>query len=162
MRETSLILLLGSNQGESMLLLKKARTMLTATLGRIKTTSSVYRTKAWGKPDQPDFFNQVVVIAFSGTAAHALDTILEIEHKMGRVRTQKWGVRTIDIDILYFGNEVLHTEKLTVPHPALHSRRFTLVPMVEILPDFIHPVFNKTQEQLLAQCPDQLEVAKIV
>lgn len=161
MNGTPLILLLGSNQGDSLALLQKARTLLKAALGEIKITSSVYRTKAWGKSDQPDFLNQVVVIPYSGQAIEALDIVLDVELAMGRVRTQKWGARTIDIDLLYFGNEVYRTSKLTLPHAALHLRRFTLVPLAEILPHFIHPVFNKSQQQLLEDCPDRLEVVKI-
>lgn len=161
MNGTPLILLLGSNQGDSFSLLQKARTLLEAALGEIKITSSVYRTKAWGKSDQPDFLNQVIVIPYSGQASKALDIVLDVELAMGRVRTQKWGARTIDIDMLYFGNKVYNTPKLTLPHAALHLRRFTLVPLVEILPQFIHPVFNKTQQQLLAECHDGLEVVKM-
>lgn len=161
MNGTPLILLLGSNQGDSFSSLQKARTLLEAALGEIKITSSVYRTKAWGKSDQPDFLNQVIVIPYSGQANKALNIVLDIELAMGRVRTQKWGARTIDIDILYFGNEVYNTPKFTLPHAALHVRRFALVPLAEILPEFIHPVFNKTQQQLLAECPDNLEVVKI-
>jgi len=161
MNVAPLILLLGSNQGESQVLLKKARALLEEALGEIKIVSSIYRTKAWGKTNQPDFLNQVVVIPYTGHSVSALDLVLEIEHKLGRTRTVKWGERTMDIDILYYGNQICQTTRLTLPHPALHIRRFALVPMCEILPDFIHPVFNKTQVQLLNECPDHLEVIKL-
>jgi len=161
MNAVPLILLLGSNQGESMSLLKSARSQLEISLGKVETASSFYSTKAWGKTDQPDFLNQILVIPFFGTAHQALDVVLRIENDMGRIREQKWGPRIIDIDIVYFGNQVLATGNLTIPHPALHVRRFTLMPLVEILPDFIHPVFNKTQQQLLEKCPDPLGVLKL-
>lgn len=162
MNVAPLILLLGSNQGESQVLLKNARALLEEALGEIKIVSSIYRTKAWGKTNQPDFLNQVVVIPYTGHAVSALDQVLEIEHKLGRTRTVKWGERTMDIDILYYGYQICQTARLTLPHPALHIRRFALVPLCEILPDFIHPVFNKTQVQLLDECPDHLEVIKLL
>lgn len=162
MNASPLILLLGSNQGNSHELLRKAINLLELRIGKIETASSVYSTKAWGEINQPDFLNQVVVIPYTGTAIQALEIVLSIEHEMGRVRAKKWGSRIIDIDLLYFGDQIHHTSKLTLPHPVLHLRRFTLVPLVEILPDFIHPVINKTQQQLLDACADKLEVLKLV
>lgn len=162
MNASPLILLLGSNQGNSHAVLRKAITLLELRIGKIETASSVYSTKAWGETDQPDFLNQVVIIPYTGTAIQALEIVLSIEHEMGRVRAKKWGSRIIDIDLLYFGDQIHHTSKLTLPHPVLHLRRFTLVPLVEILPDFIHPVINKTQQQLLDTCADKLEVLKLV
>lgn len=161
MNASPLILLLGSNQGNSQALLKDAIGLLQARIGEIETLSAVYRTKAWGQTDQPDFLNQVVIIPYTGTAIQALEIVLNIEHEMGRVRSKKWGARIIDIDLLYFGDQVYRTRNLTLPHAALHLRRFTLVPLVEIIPDFVHPVFNKSQQQLLDECADKLEVLKI-
>ena len=160
MNVSPLILLLGSNQGNSIALLEKAIALLQLRIGKIETASSVYSTKAWGETDQPDFLNQVVVIPYTGTAIQALEIVLSIEHEMGRVRSKKWGARIIDIDLLYLGDQIHHTSELTLPHAALHLRRFTLVPLAEILPDFVHPVFNKTQQQLLDECADDLEVLK--
>jgi 2-amino-4-hydroxy-6-hydroxymethyldihydropteridine diphosphokinase len=162
MNASPLILLLGSNQGNSRALLRKAIDLLQFRIGKIETASSVYSTKAWGETDQPDFLNQVVVMPYTGTAINALEIVLNIEHEMGRVRFKKWGARIIDIDLLYYGDQVHHTSKLTLPHAALHLRRFTLVPLAEVLPDFIHPVLNKTQQQLLDECADRLEVLKLV
>jgi 2-amino-4-hydroxy-6-hydroxymethyldihydropteridine diphosphokinase len=156
-----LVLLLGSNEGDSLNKLIKARLLLQSTLGEIQISSSVYRTKAWGKTNQPDFLNQVVVMHYAGKANEALDAILTIESNLGRKRNEKWGPRIIDIDILYFGSKVYNSAELTVPHPALHTRRFTLVPLVEIIPEFIHPVFHKSQQQLLDACTDTLEVSKL-
>ena len=161
MNVSPLILLLGSNQGNSIALLEKAITLLQLRIGKIENASSVYSTKAWGETDQPDFLNQVVVIPYTGTAIQALEIVLNIESEMGRVRSKKWGARIIDVDLLYFGDKIHHTTTLTLPHAALHLRRFTLVPLVEILPDFVHPVFSKTQQQLLDACVDQLQVLKL-
>jgi len=161
MNATPLILLLGSNLGESDKVLKNAMLSLEHHFGKIELASSVFRTQAWGEINQPDFLNQVVVIPYSGTAHQALKIALDIESKMGRIRSKKWGPRIIDIDLLYLGTQILRTEHLTLPHAALHIRRFTLIPLVEILPDFIHPVFNKTHQQLLAECPDGFEVTKL-
>lgn len=142
-------------------MLKRAIALLEVRVGSIARMSSVYSTKAWGETNQPDFLNQVVVIPYTGTAKQALEIVLSIEREMGRVRSKKWGARSIDIDLLYFGDQVYRTEILTVPHAALHFRRFTLVPLVEILPEFVHPIFNKTQKQLLDECIDELEVLKL-
>ena len=161
MNVSPLILLLGSNQGNSHALLQEATTLLELRIGKIALTSSVYKTKAWGETVQPDFLNQVVIIPYTGTAIQALEIVLSIEHEMGRVRSKKWGARIIDIDLLYLGDQIHRTSELTLPHAALHLRRFTLVPLVEILPEFIHPVFNKTQQQLLDECADQLQVLKL-
>ncbi|MBX2894501.1 MAG: 2-amino-4-hydroxy-6-hydroxymethyldihydropteridine diphosphokinase [Cyclobacteriaceae bacterium] len=157
-----LVLLLGSNEGDSLNNLNKARLLLQSTLGEIQISSSVYRTQAWGKTNQPDFLNQVVIMNYTGKANEALEVILTIESNLGRKRNEKWGPRVIDIDILYFGSKIYNSVELTVPHPALHVRRFTLVPLVEIIPEFIHPVLNKSQQQLLDVCTDTLEVTKLL
>lgn len=161
MNANPLILLLGSNQGNSPAMLKRAIALLEVRVGSVARMSSVYSTKAWGETNQPDFLNQVVVIPYTSTAKQALEIVLSIEHEMGRVRSKKWGARIIDIDLLYFGDQIHHTSKLTLPHAALHLRRFTLVPLAEVIPDFVHPVFNKTQQQLLRECADTLEVLKL-
>ena len=78
---------------------------------------------------------------------------------MGRIRYQKWGARLIDIDILYFGNEIVESENLKIPHPFIQERRFTLMPLVEISPDFIHPIFKEKNKTILANCTDQCKVS---
>jgi 2-amino-4-hydroxy-6-hydroxymethyldihydropteridine diphosphokinase len=123
--------------------------------------SSIYKTAAWGNTEQDDFYNQVIEVTTELSAETLLQTLLEIETKMGRTRNQKWEARIIDLDILYFNNEVIDTEKLKVPHPYLHVRRFTLIPLQEILPQFVHPVFNKTIDTLLDNCSDIGKVEKL-
>ena len=151
-------LLLGSNLGDSSNYLRIARAEISQ-IGQIQSTSSIYKTKPWGKTDQPDFLNQGVELK-TGLSPHDLLTrILEIELKLGRDRTEKWGPRIIDIDIIFYGNQIIETPKLSIPHPRTHERAFALTPLFEISPNFVHPVFKKTVAELLALCNDSLEVA---
>lgn len=153
-------LLLGSNLGDSRALLEKANFEISNDIGEIVMSSSVYSTKAWGIENQADFLNQVVEVESDLTAAIILQNINKIEEKLGRVRYIKWHSRIIDIDILYYGNEIINTEKLCVPHPENQKRNFVLVPMTEIAPEFIHPKLLLSQKALLENCTDKLEVKK--
>lgn len=150
-------LLLGSNLGDANEHLDIAKTAI-ARIGRVINKSSVYKTKAWGKNDQPDFLNQVLEISYRGTPQQLLNQVLNIEKEMGRVRETKWGPRVIDIDILFFGNEVIDEPALKIPHPEIQNRKFTLVPLNQIAPDVIHPRLNKTINDLLRACTDILDV----
>lgn len=152
------VLLLGSNLGERKDFLVRATERLSEGLGNIEKVSAFYETKSWGNEDQPDFLNQVVICQTTYSAAQSLAVCLSIEKKLGRDRKEKWGSRTIDIDILYFDRDIIATNALKIPHPFLHERRFVLVPLCEILPDFIHPVLNVSNQELLERCTDGLEV----
>ena len=154
-------LLLGSNIGDSMQHLKTAKKHLAKKLGSIKRVSSVYSTAAWGKRDQQDFLNQIIIIETQHEAVQALDIILAIEQEMGRIRTQKNAPRIIDIDILFFNKEIIKTASLVVPHPLLQDRKFVLVPLNELSPLWKHPVFKVSVHQLLLKCKDPLAVDKI-
>ena len=154
-------LLLGSNLGNSRETLRKAIDQIEVAIGNIISLSSVYKTKAWGIEDQPDFLNQVVEVASDLTAEKMLQKINEIEEKRGRVRHIKWQSRIIDIDILYYGDEIINSEKLVIPHPENQNRNFVLAPMAEIAPDLVHPVLLLTQRELLGNCTDKLDVKKI-
>ena len=123
--------------------------------------SGIYQTAAWGKTDQPDFLNQVIEVETNFSAQKTMDAILDIESNMGRVRTEKNAPRVIDIDILFFNKELHDEPGLTIPHPALAQRRFVLIPLNELAPDFLHPLFHKTIQQLLIECTDTLNVKKI-
>lgn len=153
-------LLLGSNLGDSRTLLEKAKIEISNDIGEIVKSSSVYSTKAWGIENQADFLNQVVEVESDLTAVKILQKINKIEGKLGRVRYIKWHSRIIDIDILYYGNKIIDTEKLRVPHPENQNRNFVLVPMAEIAPEFIHPKLLLSQKALLENCTDKLEVKK--
>ena len=156
--ENYVYLLLGSNLGDRLQVMQTARELIQKEIGEIHAISSVYETAPWGVLDQPAFLNQVVKIQTELKAEEVLRIILEIEHDLGRVRYERWGARVIDIDILYFRNLILNSARLTIPHPRLHERRFTLAPLAEIAPDYVHPVLNKSSLQLLASCPDDSEV----
>lgn len=128
------------------------------TIGTIVRQSSVYETKPWGKTNQPDFFNQVILIHTTKSSEDCLLLLLAIEEQMGRKREEHWGARIIDLDLLYADDDIMETDRLTLPHPAIPQRKFVLVPLVEIAPEFLHPRLKKNQRQLLDECPDELEV----
>jgi 2-amino-4-hydroxy-6-hydroxymethyldihydropteridine diphosphokinase len=154
-------LLLGSNQGDKAEYLEKARARLAASAGELSARSSVYRTAAWGKTDQPDFYNQVIELTTTMSPHDLLKEILSIELTMGRKRLERWGERIIDIDILLFGNRIINDHGLTIPHPQLPMRRFALAPLAEVAGDMIHPVTEITIDEMLARCTDTLDVEKL-
>lgn len=151
-------LLLGSNLGDRKLMLKNAAVVISQKIGVIESYSSIYETLAWGIEDQPAFLNQVIKVETSLHPQKLLTTINGIEKELGRVRHQKWGERLIDIDILYYNEDIIETENLVIPHPEIINRRFTLIPLAEIAPNYIHPIIKKNQSALLEICPDKLEV----
>lgn len=155
-------LLLGSNMGDREKFLAEAIDAIGVSAGKIIARSSAYNTKAWGDQDQNDFLNKAICISTPLSAEALLEKLLSIEHKMGRTRLKRWESRTIDIDILMFNSESINLPHLTVPHPHLQNRRFALVPLTEIAPDFVHPVSRKTIKMLLAECADNLEVSRAV
>ncbi|PSL29413.1 2-amino-4-hydroxy-6-hydroxymethyldihydropteridine diphosphokinase [Dyadobacter jiangsuensis] len=154
-------LLLGSNLGDRPQVLAAARETIAEQAGNITRQSAIYETAPWGITDQPAFLNQVLEITTSLLPEDLLRIILNIEHDLGRVRYERWGARVIDIDILYFGEVVMDSARLTLPHPRIQDRRFVLAPLAEIAPDFVHPLLQKTSSQLLEQCPDTSAVSKI-
>jgi 2-amino-4-hydroxy-6-hydroxymethyldihydropteridine diphosphokinase len=157
----TIYLLLGSNMGNSKELLFLAQKNISATVGDITTSSSLYSTAAWGNTNQPDFLNQVLIVETHLTPLKLLQSVLNIEKKMGRVRTIKNAPRIIDIDILFFNSDVVKLKNLTVPHPEIQNRRFVLTPLAELSPNFMHPSLKKTIKQLLIECKDPLNVQKI-
>jgi 2-amino-4-hydroxy-6-hydroxymethyldihydropteridine diphosphokinase len=153
-------LLTGGNLGERAENLKMAEIAIGKSAGKIEAVSSLYETAAWGTTDQPDYLNQALLIETELSAQELLATLLKIEIQLGRFRQEKYGPRLIDIDILFFNNEIIKTPTLVIPHPHIQNRRFVLVPMAEIAPDLEHPIFKKTITELLAVCPDPLNVKK--
>ncbi len=156
-----IFLLLGSNIGDKRQQLNIAQNLINVNIGKTVRQSAYYLTKAWGNTLQEDFYNQVIEISCSSSCQTLLNQLLAVELEMGRERFEKWGPRTIDIDILYFGNKVMNKENLIVPHPEIPNRMFTLAPLVEIAPDFIHPVLLKSNKQLLRECTDPLKIKKV-
>lgn len=153
-------LLLGSNDGDRLLWLQKAIEMLGSGGGTITGRSSVYETAAWGLEQQPAFLNMVVLLETDQTAPELLGSIQHIELLLGRQRDIKWGQRTLDIDILLYNSDIIDIPNLIIPHPYLHERRFTLIPLAELAADYMHPKLHKAISQLLAECPDPLDVHK--
>ena len=153
-------LLLGSNMGNNKALLSSAAVQIVKKIGSITRKSSLYSTAAWGNSRQPDFLNQVIIVETELTAMQTMQTILNIEKKMGRLRTVKNAPRIIDIDILFFNKEIIDNKDLTVPHPQIQNRRFVLVPLNQLSPNLRHPVLKKSVHQLLIHCPDKLNVKK--
>lgn len=159
--EEQVFLLLGSNEGDRLINLHVVKDEIKKSVVLVVEESAIYQTAAWGKTDQPDFYNQVLLLQTTMLPETLLLNLQQIEKKLGRERKEKWGARIIDIDILYFGKTVLNTPDLLIPHPAIALRRFTLVPLVEIAPHFVHPVLKKTNLVLLQECVDILAVKRV-
>jgi 2-amino-4-hydroxy-6-hydroxymethyldihydropteridine diphosphokinase len=158
----SYYLLLGSNLHAPDHQLQKALQYLQKEVGSIQITSSIYQTSAWGLKEQDDFLNQVVLLQSKSAPLELLKQLQSIEERMGRKRELKWGPRIIDIDILYADTVQIQTSELVIPHPEIQNRRFALVPLREIAPEFVHPVLMKTHVQLLDLCTDLLPVSRYI
>lgn len=140
---------LGSNLGDSAAILADAAQALADTPGvRVKAVSSLYYTAPVGGVQQPDYCNQAALLTTSLGPEELLGVLLAIEAEFGRTRTVRWGPRTLDLDLLLYGQEVLATPTLTVPHPRLHERGFVLAPLVELSPEWTHPTKGCTIKQL--------------
>lgn len=151
-------LLLGSNLGNRNIYIVRATEQL-STLGQITKTSMLYETEAWGATAQPHYLNQAIQIETPLSPVELLRDILSIEQSMGRQRNKKWEARIIDIDILFYDNQVIDLPELKIPHPYLHLRRFALLPLAEIAADYIHPLLKLPVHELLKQCPDTMKVS---
>jgi 2-amino-4-hydroxy-6-hydroxymethyldihydropteridine diphosphokinase len=154
-------LLIGGNLGDRKENLSRAIELIIEQCGTVTNSSSLYETAAWGITDQPSFLNQALEISTTLNAKQLMRKILKVEKIMGRVRKEKFGPRIIDIDILFYENEIHDIRFLKIPHPELQNRRFVLEPLTEINSEFQHPVLKKTIAELLEECPDNLEVKKI-
>ena len=154
-------LLLGSNLGNRMKYIASAISEIEIKLGNISRRSSLYQTASWGKHDQPDFINQVIELKTSLEPKDLLSGILGIEADFGRKRIEKWGSRTIDIDILLYDDQIVNEPELIIPHPYLAFRRFCLMPLCEIAPEYIHPVLKKNIQELLFELSDDLLVKRL-
>lgn len=144
-------LLLGSNIGDKMRYLQFSKELIEKKCGRIMAASSIHETKAWGKEDQDDFLNQVILVESELEPLDFLDELQEIEMALGRQRIEKWGPRTIDLDIICLEDQIIDSERLQVPHPGLAERTFALEPLVEIAPEWMHPQLHKTAKKLLEE-----------
>lgn len=153
-----IFLITGGNIGDRKKNLETAAMLIEKKIGKIIQSSKIYETDAWGITDQNSFYNQVHIVESMFSAFEVMKKILKIEEKMGRVRTIKNAARVIDIDILFFNDDIVNEQNLTIPHPQIINRRFVLMPLDEIAPTMIHPVFQKNIHAILLMCKDGLNV----
>jgi 2-amino-4-hydroxy-6-hydroxymethyldihydropteridine diphosphokinase len=154
-------LLIGGNVGDRLSYLRRATALLRSDCGTVVQESPVYETAPWGNKEQYPFLNQALELNTDLEAEDLMQQLLNIEEQLGRRRTGKYGPRTIDIDILLFGDQVYDGPALKIPHTELPNRRFALQPLADIAAETLHPVLNKTISQLLVECPDMLAVEEI-
>ena len=154
------VLSLGSNVGDRLNYLTLSKTAIQNYLGSILLSSNIYETEPWGIDNQDSYLNQVVAVQTSKTPNDLLDNIHLIERELGRIRRVHYGPRTIDIDILYYGERIIDIENLKIPHSHIQKRRFILVPLSEILPQMQHPLLKKTNQELLDMVKDEGKVTK--
>ena len=175
-------ILLGSNRGDRSLYIERALEMIDGLAGRVCLKSSLYETAPWGFEDPNPFLNQVVEIETTLTPADLLEQLLTIEVRLGRIRPfdgcgcgvpaavngsgkdpmPAYAGRTIDLDILFYGQRLVFDDRLMIPHPRLHERLFTLIPLNEIAPSLRHPVLKRNVSDLLHDCQDKSKVSKVI
>ena len=153
----NIFLITGGNIGDRKKNLKAALGLIESEIGKIIKSSKIYETDAWGITDQKSFYNQVHIVESDFSAQEVMKKILKIEEEMGRVRTIKNAARIIDIDILFFNEDIVNQQNLTIPHPQIINRRFVLSPLNELASNMIHPVYKKNIHELLAMCKDELK-----
>lgn len=153
-------LLLGSNLDDRALMLLKAREFINERIGRVVHQSSVYASEPWGFNSTDTFLNQAVVIETLLSPSGIMEAILKIEHELGRRRKDGYGYisRPIDIDILFYNLDIIEEQGITIPHPRIPERMFTLMPLLELNQQLIHPSSRKTIRELLLECRDPLKV----
>ena len=158
------VLSFGGNLDNTLYCFEKATKKIKKKIGEVEITSSIYSTQAWKmEKDTPDFLNKVVVVLTDLKPKELLKATQKIEKKLGRKTksiNQEYKDRPLDIDLLFFDNKIIFKKKLVIPHQLLHTRKFILKPLSEIIPDYIHPVIKKTIKKLLLSCDDKLEVKK--
>ncbi len=152
---------LGSNMGDRRQLITTASAHIHKRIGKIVKSSHLYETQPWGKTDQDPYLNQIVMLNTLLDPRAMLEEITKIEREMGRERKEKWGPRTMDIDILFYGKRVIRDKGLEIPHPELHKRAFILVPMMELDPELEHPVLHQAIDQLYMDCEDNSDVVML-
>jgi 2-amino-4-hydroxy-6-hydroxymethyldihydropteridine diphosphokinase len=157
-------LCLGGNLGNSFITFKEACGYIEQQAGDIKLCSSIYQSQAWEMDDAPDFYNQVIKLDTNLKPEELMLALLDIEKALGRERKEHvtdYQNRVIDIDVLFYNNEVLKTRTIEIPHPRLHLRKFVLEPLNEVAPNYVHPLLHKSVSELLALCADKGQVKKL-
>lgn len=152
---------LGSNMGDKRANITAALGLINKHIGKIAKKSHLYETQPWGVEGQDPFLNIMVMSNTTLEPRALLEAITKIERELGRERKEKWGPRVIDIDIIFYGKRVIRDKGLEIPHPEMHKRAFVLVPMMEIDPEFEHPVFKAAMDMLYMDCEDQSDVVML-
>ncbi|MCK5776367.1 MAG: 2-amino-4-hydroxy-6-hydroxymethyldihydropteridine diphosphokinase [Bacteroidales bacterium] len=158
-----IVLLLGGNEGDTRGYLRNAITLLEQQLGMMTHQSYFYKTAAWGF-EAEDFINIGLVIETDKSAEECLQATQDVEDELGRIKednTQGYQDRNIDVDIIFYGDEIINTAELVIPHPRMQERNFVLQPLLEIIPEFQHPVFKKSIKALATECLDDLEATPL-
>jgi len=157
-----LILHIGSNIGDREENLSTCLRLLNIHCGEIINKSDIYATEAWGIKDQPEFLNQAIHLKSYQSPEDILKNIQKIECIIGKEKEFHWGPRRIDIDIIFYGNEIIETDSLTIPHPMMQKRAFVLLPLMDIIPDYIHPSLKLSIRKLSEDCMDSSYAHKII
>ena len=158
----NLYVLLGGNLGDKKQIFEQTIRLLGKRVGMITRQSAIYETEPWGFQSSDLFWNQVLEISTILSAEEVLEQTQQTEIELGRIRkTNQYDSRIIDIDILFYGDQVISLENLIIPHPRIQDRKFALVPLNELAPELIHPVFQKSICQLLFDCSDDLKVERV-
>lgn len=152
---------IGSNKGNRSGLINEAIDKIDIIIGKVVQKSSIYETKSWGF-NSNNFYNICILLESTLTPELILNKILTIEKDMGRLKTtDQYSDRCIDIDILFFDNMIVNSKSLEIPHPRIQLRKFVLTPMLELTPDLIHPILNKSIRQLELECDDKDQPIKV-
>jgi len=153
---------LGTNLGDREALLERTLELITESVGPVSACSGIYETQPWGFESRNNFLNMVVQIHTELSPAGLLKKLTRIENQLGRKRADKKYIsRSIDIDILLYGNRVINKPDLIIPHPLIRERKFVLVPLCELAAEIIHPALKKTFATLLKECRDERYVKKV-
>jgi len=160
---SQVIISLGSNLGNRVLHLNDAISKIQKEIGSILAKSSIFESESWGFKSENIFLNQVVSFQTELMPEEILKRILKIENDLGRIRiSDTYESRTIDLDILFLDDKIINKKALQIPHPRIQERKFILVPLYEILPDFVHPISKKSIHKMLDECQDKLWVKKFI
>ena len=155
-------LCLGGNVGETRQYLEQAIELINSRIGRVTAKSGIYQSEPWGFKAEQMFLNQVVIVETELAPNAVLERCLQIETELGRTRSGNgYEPRTIDIDIIFFGNQIIKQPNLTVPHPLMHRRNFVLKPLCDVAPYFVHPILGLTISQLADVCDDKAVVRRL-
>ncbi len=154
----NVFLSIGSNKGDKILFLNKAKDLIELKIGKISKISKIYETEPWGRKNQNNFLNQVIKLKTYHDPISLLRECKNIELEIGRSNSKKWDQREIDIDILYYSDIIIREKNLKIPHQHLHKRKFVLFPLKDIDDNFIHPQIKKNTSEILLGCEDTCQI----